>query len=124
MDTNPHSHAAAERSDRTVTEKRWSAETNQRAQQLPRGLSGIWHRLTGQFAKVKAQNEMETLLAWQRDRAEKDALIFEQLKERQVLQTDIKKQRAIVQNELMLLREDVANQQAPEGPDLERGKKT
>ena len=92
------------------------------AQQLPRGLSGIWHRLTGQFAKVKAQNEMETLLAWQRDRAEKDALIFEQLKERQVLQTDIKKQRAIVQNELMLLREDVANQQEPEGPDLERGK--
>lgn len=49
-------------------------------------LSGIWQRLTGQYAKIKAQNEMETLLAWQRDRAEKDNLVFEQLKERHALQ--------------------------------------
>ncbi|MCE8511055.1 relaxase, partial [Ruegeria pomeroyi] len=32
-------------------EKRWLAETNERAQRLPRGFSGIWHRLTGQYAK-------------------------------------------------------------------------
>lgn len=60
-------------------------------------------------------------MSWQRDRAERDALIFEQLKERQALQDDIKKQRAIVQRELMLLREDIANQRTPEGPDPERG---
>ena len=101
-------------------EKRWSAETNQRAQQLPRGLSGIWHRVTGQFAKIKAQNEMETLLAWQRDRSEKDSLVFEQLKERQALQADIKKQRTIVHRELMLLRENIANPLGPEDPDRER----
>lgn len=104
-------------------EKRWLAESRQRAQQLPRGLSGIWQRLTGQYAKVKAQNEMETLLAWQRDRAEKDNLVFEQLKERQALQTDIKKQRAIVHRELMLLREDIANPLGPERPDRERSQK-
>jgi Relaxase/Mobilisation nuclease domain len=102
-------------------DKRWLAETNQRAHQLPRGLSGIWQRLTGQYAKIKAQNEMETVLAWQRDRAERDALIFEQLNERQALQDQIKKQQAIVQRELMMLREDVANQRTPEGPDPERG---
>lgn len=101
-------------------EKRWLAESRQRAQQLPRGLSGIWQRLTGQYAKIKAQNEMETLLAWQRDRAQKDSLIFEQLKERQVLQADIKRQRAIVHRELMLLREDIANLLGPKGPDRER----
>jgi hypothetical protein len=101
-------------------EKRWLAESRQRAQQLPRGLSGIWQRLTGQYAKIKAQNEMETLVAWQRDRAEKDSLVFEQLKERQALQTDIKKQRAIVHRELMLLREDIANPMGLEGPDRER----
>ena len=60
------------------------------------------------------------MLAWQRDRAEKDSLIFEQLKERQALQADIEKQRAIVHRELMLLREDIANPMGPEGPDRER----
>lgn len=104
-------------------EKRWLAESRQRAQQLPRGLSGIWQRLTGQYSKIKAEHEMETLLAWQRDRAEKDNLVFEQLKERHALQTDIKKQRAIVHRELMLLREDIANPMGPEGPDRERSQK-
>jgi Relaxase/Mobilisation nuclease domain len=104
-------------------EKRWLAESRLRAQQLPRGLSGIWQRMTGQHAKIKAANEMETLLAWQRDRAEKDNLVFEQLKERHALQADIKKQRAIVHRELMLLREDIANPMWPEGPDRERSQK-
>ncbi len=101
-------------------EARWLAESKSRAQQLPKGLSGIWHRLTGQYAKIKAQNEMETVLAWQRDRAEKDSLIFEQLKERQALQAEIKMQRAIVHRELMLLREDIASPTGPEGPARER----
>jgi Relaxase/Mobilisation nuclease domain len=101
-------------------EKRWLAESRLRAQQLPRGLSGIWQRMTGQYAKIKAHNEMETLLAWQRDRAEKDNLVFEQLKERHALQAEIKKQRAVVHRELMLLREDIANPMGPEGPDRER----
>lgn len=105
-------------------EKRWLAESRQRAQQLPRGLSGIWQRLTGQYAKIKAQNEMETLVAWQRDRAEKDSLVFEHLKERQALQADFKKQRAIVHREMMLLREDIANPLGPEGPDRERSQES
>ncbi len=46
--------------------KRWVAEAHERSQRLPRGFSGIWHRLTGQYAKIKAQNEQETLQAWQR----------------------------------------------------------
>lgn len=90
-------------------EKRWVAEANERSQRLPRGFSGIWHRLTGQYAKIKAQNEQETLQAWQRDRGEKDTLIFRQLEERQALQKDVKKQRAIVREELIQLRKDVAN---------------
>lgn len=58
-------------------DKRWLAETRERAGRMPRGFSGIWHRLTGQYARIKAQNEQETLKAWQRDRDAKDALIFE-----------------------------------------------
>ncbi|WP_419907887.1 relaxase/mobilization nuclease domain-containing protein [Hoeflea sp.] len=90
-------------------EKRWQAETRQRSQRLPKGFSGIWHRLTGRYAQVKAQTEQETLQSWRRDRAEKDSLIFKQLEERQALQRDIKLQRSISQEELMQLREDVAN---------------
>ena len=96
-------------------DNRWQAETKERAQRLPRGISGIWHRLTGQYARIKAQNEQETLQAWQRDRAEKDALIFRHLEERAALQKDIQRQNARSQQELMQLRADVVKYQ--ENPD-------
>ncbi|MFG6598777.1 MULTISPECIES: relaxase/mobilization nuclease domain-containing protein [unclassified Sulfitobacter] len=101
-------------------EKRWQAESRERFARLPKGFSGIWHRLTGQYAKVKARNELETLKAWQRDRAEKDALIFSQIEERQALQRDIKRQRMQASQELMQLRKDVANYRDLERPDPER----
>ncbi|MCR9195404.1 MAG: relaxase/mobilization nuclease domain-containing protein [Hyphomonas sp.] len=89
-------------------EKRWQAETLARAARLPKGVSGIWHRLTGRYAKVKVQNEHEALDALRRDRAEKDALILRQLDERQLLQQEIRTQREAAQEELLQLREDVA----------------
>jgi hypothetical protein len=103
-------------------EKRWQAESRKRAQRLPSGFSGIWHRLTGQYAKIREQNEQETLLAWQRDRAEKDTLIFKQIEEREALQRDIKRQRSLASGELMQLRKDVANYREIERPDPERGR--
>lgn len=90
---------------------RWDAESKERAARLPRGLSGIWHRLTGDYRKIKALNERETLLAWQRDRDERDVLAWVQIKERQVLQQDIKRQREHSSQDLMDLRKDVANYQ-------------
>lgn len=69
-------HKEERRKLRTAHEKRWLIEINQRAQRLPRGFSGIWHRLTGRYSQIREQNERETVVAWQRDRAEKDALIL------------------------------------------------
>lgn len=92
-------------------EKRWQAETRQRAQRLPKGFSGIWHRLTGQYARIRAQNEAEALEAYRHDRAEKDELIFKQIEERQALQRNIQAQRAMAQQELLRLREDVSRYQ-------------
>jgi hypothetical protein len=103
-------------------EKRWQAETQQRAQRLPKGFSGIWHRLTGQYSKIKARNEMEALEAYRRDRAEKDALIFKQIEERQALQREVQAQRAMAQQELLRLREDVSRYQSldrDDGSDLQ-----
>ncbi|UWQ48652.1 relaxase/mobilization nuclease domain-containing protein [Leisingera caerulea] len=94
-------------------ERRWQAETQQRAARLPKGFSGIWHRITGRYARLKAQNEQEALQGHHRDRAEKDALIFKQLEERQALQREIRAQRTAAQSELMRLREDVAQYQTP-----------
>ena len=101
-------------------DKRWLAEAKERSGRMPHGFSGIWHRLTGQYARIKAQNEQETLIAWQRDRDEKDALIFDQIKEREALQRDIKRQRNLASDELMQLRKDVANNRDIERPDPER----
>jgi hypothetical protein len=106
-----------------VQEKRWLAETNERAQRLPRGFSGIWQRLTGQYGKIKALNEMEMLKAWQRDREQKDVMIFKQLQERETLQNDMKRQRMIASQESMQLRKDVANFQEVDRSDRERSRK-
>lgn len=89
-------------------ETRWQAETRARAARLPKGFSGIWHRLTGRYAKVKARNEREALDGVRRDRAEKDALVIRQLDERQALQLEIKAQREAAQEELLQLRADAA----------------
>jgi hypothetical protein len=93
-------------------EHRWQAETRDRAQRLPKGFSGIWHRLTGKYSRVKAQNEHKALEAYRRDRAEKDGLIFKQLEEREALQRDIQAQRAMVQEELLRLRGDIGRYQS------------
>jgi len=113
-------HREERRTLSEAQEKRWQAESLQRAQRLPRGFSGIWHRVTGRYAKVRALNEQETFHAWQRDRAEKDALIFRQLDEREALQRDFKRERARAVEELMQLRKDVANFEDIERRDLER----
>lgn len=98
-------------------ERRWLAATNERAARLPRGFTGLWRRLTGEYARIKKQNEQELIGAWQRDRAETDALIAGQLDERQMLQQDIKRQRAHAQDELIRLRRDVMEHQTSYGPD-------
>ncbi|MGJ0453945.1 MAG: relaxase/mobilization nuclease domain-containing protein [Methylocystis sp.] len=89
-------------------ERRAQTETKLRSERLRKGFSGIWQRLTGRYGKIKAQNEREALETWRRDRAEKDALTFRQLEERQTLQREIQAQRGIAAQELMLLREDVS----------------
>ena len=92
-------------------ERRWQAETKERAERLPKGVSGIWHRLTGQYAKIRAQNEREALEALRRDRAEKDNLVFRQIEERQAIQREVSAQREAAQQELLRLREDISRYQ-------------
>ena len=108
-------------------EKRWIAETKARAARLPRGFSGIWHRLTGKYSKIKQHNEREAWAALTRDRAERDSLIASQLDERRALQERIRDQRERQQADLLRLREDIARYQTmavPERPNERREPET
>ncbi|MCD1628086.1 relaxase/mobilization nuclease domain-containing protein [Seohaeicola saemankumensis] len=83
-------------------------EMAERAARLPKGFSGIWSRLTGKLSQIKQDNEFEALRAWQRDRAEKDALVHRQLDERQRLQTAINKMREDRAREVSEIRKEIA----------------
>jgi len=80
-------HQQAERRDfKKSQEMRWDAESRIRSERLAKGLRGVWHRITGQHYRVKRQNECEALMSFQRDRKEKDTLIFQHIAQRQNLQ--------------------------------------
>ena len=86
----------------------WKREEAARVARVPRGLGGIWSRLTGKYAKIRRQNEFEALQAWIRDRDEKDQIISDQLDERSVLQMRIEKTRKRQFELVAELRRDVA----------------
>jgi len=89
-------------------EERWQKETVERSQRLPTGLKGIWHRITGRYQKIRRKNERETEKCRVRDRDEKQTLIEQQLKERQVLQKEIQHIRIDRNLEILNLRQDIA----------------
>ena len=64
----------------------WTAETRERAARLPKGLRGLWHRLTGKYQEVRRQNEQEAERTRERQAAERQSLIEKQLDQREVLQ--------------------------------------
>lgn len=100
-----------QRAERTSQEqqhqKRWQQETNERAKRLSSGLQGIWHRLTGKHAKIKQHNEIEALQSLQRDRKEKDDLIFKHIEERNQLYLRQKRFERNHEHEIDELRQDI-----------------
>ncbi len=87
--------------------KRWDAKTKERSQRLAKDLMGIWHRLTGKYEKIKRQNELDALRAFQRDRQEKDELIFKHIQQRQQLSLLQRSEIHTHELEIELLREDI-----------------
>ncbi|WP_018416222.1 relaxase/mobilization nuclease domain-containing protein [Teredinibacter turnerae] len=87
--------------------KRWDTETKERSQRLSKGLMGIWHRLTCKYEKTKRQNELDALVAFQRDRQEKDELIFKHIQQRQQLSLRQRSEIHTHELEIELLRQDI-----------------
>lgn len=69
--------------------QRQEIEIKERANRIRKGFMGIWDRLTGEYSKARAQNEMEAFFALNRDRKQRHDLVAAQLKDRQSLQTKI-----------------------------------
>lgn len=90
-------------------DERWQQEEQERIARLPRGLSGIWHRFTGKYQKIKAQNHAEVKDNDIRDRDEKQTLITRQLQERGRLQERIVQMRERYNQGMLELREDISH---------------
>lgn len=94
---------------KTGQERRWAEETRARAERFDKGLKGLWGRLSGKHAEVQRQNEREAYAALARDRAQRQAVIEAQMRDRQALQAQIK---AVRERHATLLRELRADQKA------------
>ncbi|MDB5243728.1 MAG: Relaxase/mobilization nuclease family protein, partial [Spirosoma sp.] len=85
----------------------WLEETKARASRLPRGLSGLWHRLTGKYQETRRQNEREAAQSTIRQGDARQALADAQLGQRQGLQAEIKALRKGQAMQLLELRREV-----------------
>ncbi len=95
-----HRAARQELNEKLVTE--WDSETKARAARLPKGLKGLWHRITGHYQAVSQQNEQEAKRSQARQAKERQALIEKQMHQRAVLQERIEAHR---QEQAKLLRD-------------------
>jgi hypothetical protein len=89
--------------------KRQLQEAQQRAARLPKGIGGLWSRVTGKTRRIKQQNEYDAWQAYRRDASEKDRLVVQHLEERQRLQQKIKTLRQQRSQELADLQREMAN---------------
>ena len=101
-----HRQARSKLEDRQ--RKEWDAETRRRAERLPRGLRGLWHRLTGKYQEIRQANEIEASSTRLRHAEQRQELIEKQLSQRAVLQERIKGLRNAQARQLRDLRQDVA----------------
>ncbi|MCK5493514.1 MAG: hypothetical protein KAJ14_10430, partial [Candidatus Omnitrophica bacterium] len=86
---------------------RWKQEDQARINRVSHGLKGLWHRITGKYQKIRAQNEAETKQSFIRDRDEKQNLINKHLKERGRLQDRIQMVRDKHNRTILTLRQDI-----------------
>jgi len=78
---------ARQQSERKTTfekmEARRISEVKTRQMRFRHGMKGFWDRLRGEHKRIQEKNEREAYQAYTRDRAAKDALVFQQLQQRQ-----------------------------------------
>jgi hypothetical protein len=103
--TQAHRDARAELDKKQKLD--WDAQNRERAARLPKGLRGLWHRITGKYQDVRTANEAEARADRERQSQERQKLIEKQLEQRAVLQIQFKDLRRQQAERLLELRQDV-----------------
>lgn len=101
-----HRHRQERQILKTKQKERWQQETRDRANKHTRGMRGLWDRVSGNYAKIKRENETEAWNALKRDQDQRDDLVKAQMQDRRALQKDIDKlRRKHTQNRIILARD-------------------
>lgn len=102
-------HLHRERRERTAMKQNeeWRRETLARASRLPKGLRGLWYRITGRYQEVRRANEREAERTRQRQAQERQSIIERQMAQRRVLEDEIKKLRIQQAQRLRDLRREI-----------------
>lgn len=100
-------HREARRDLYARLEADWQNETRARQARLPKGMRGIWHRITGKYQEVRTANEAEAQATRERHACERQQLIEKQTEQRRVLQDRFKELRTRQAEQLLELRRDV-----------------
>lgn len=85
----------------------WLAASRERTARLPKGLSGLWQRITGKYQELKAQAEREAIEMRRRQEEQRQKLIDQQRAERAAIQAEFKELRKAQAGRLRDLRGDV-----------------
>lgn len=96
-------HRGARQALMTAIEARRWEEARIRQSRFRTGIKGLWDWVRGENQRIRERNEAEAKAAAQRDRAEKDALIFAQLDE---------------QRRMIELRQEIARAYSERGRDI------
>lgn len=89
-------------------QKRWVEETRTRMARIPRGVRGIWHKVSGTYKQIRARNEAEAKACLERDRKELHALVRSHILERQKLQTTVNAYKEEHKVEAQRIRKEIA----------------
>jgi hypothetical protein len=100
-------HRAARDKLAARQQEEWQRETRERSERMPRGLKGLWARLTGRYREMTALNEAEAKQTATRHADEKQRQIEDQLGQRAVLQQQVKALRTAQAERLRDLRRDI-----------------
>jgi hypothetical protein len=100
-------HRAERAQLKAAQETEWQQETRTRAERLPKGLRGLWHRITGKYQQVRSENEREAQRTQERHAGERQTMIDRQRDERALLQRHFKELRSQQAALLLELRKDI-----------------
>lgn len=100
-------HRSARTEQEALQKSEWDNENLARVARMPKGMRGLWDRITGRYQEIRRFNEAEAQRSRERQEEERQKLIDKQREERAVLQERFKELRSQQAEQLLELRKDI-----------------